>query len=568
MTSSKSNSWLSRALMIFLALVISSGMANAGRKRLVVLEFEGDDAAEIHESFIKFVKKTHTVVKLAKWQSTADELGASKVNEKNIKKVAQKLKVDGVITGSVEKRRDEYIIRIKLRSGASGALVGNQVNLKTDAPKLSKTAKDDIEAELFGQIDGLEAVRGGGDEGEEEEGKEEEKKDEGSKFGKKEDLEKSSKDGKVNKKEEEEKAKKEKEEEEKRAKKEKEEEEKKKKQEELLSSSHAKDPKKDETKAALVTKKDKEEEEEEENPLPKAKKDEKKEKKEDKKEEKKKKVAKKEEEEEGEEEGVEGGVEGTEDASARAGLLSPGKRAVDAVVGLSINMRKLAFSYSADIGTRPAGYQGKPVPGGFFDLAVYPLALGHKRHDMMANIGATAMYDQVLLVKSKDKAGNELKSAQSRFAFGVQFRYPFNSSPTSPVIGARIRYGIQNFRISQPAPLPSVSYSILDPGVFFRMPVGGKLVLDANAAFLAVLNTGQMQQMDKYGAATVTGFELNLGADYNLTSTVFLRGLINYETIGYKFKSAGALPTPTDNAKISGARDSYYGAVITGGYLF
>jgi hypothetical protein len=251
--------------------------------------------------------------------------------------------------------------------------------------------------------------------------------------------------------------------------------------------------------------------------------------------------------------------------------LSPGNRAVDAVVGVSMNMRKMSFTYDPTIGQRPAGYKGKLVPGGFFDMSVYPLALGHKRpsKDILKNIGATAMYDQVLLVKSKDASGKELKSAQVRYAFGVQFRYPLGTSETSPVIGARLRYGSQAFKISQPAPLPSVVYSMIEPGLFFRMPiVGGKVVLDANAAFLAITNTGQIQDGMKYGGATVTGFEFNLGADYHLADALFLRALFNFETIGFSFKGQGSLPTPTDNMKVSGARDNYYGAVVTAGYLF
>ena len=543
MTSSKSNSWLLRALVLFLVLLGGTAFAE-GRKRLVILDFEGDDAEKIQTSLGKFLKKHHTVIETSKWTSTADEMGATKINEKNVKKVAKKLKIDGIVSGNVEKRRDEYIIRIKLRSGATGALVGNQVNIKSDEPKLSKQSKTDLEDELFGQIDALKEVRG---EDSEEPADEPPPKDESkpSKFGKHDEEEKPAKDGKIEKSE-----------------------------------------KKDETKEekeALVTKKDEPKKEEEENPLPKPKKETKKEKEEkeegkeekaekaEKTEKKVKKVSKKKEEGE-EEEGVEEGPgEGTEDASARAGLLSPGKRAVDAVIGVSINMRKMSFTYANDIGTRPAGYQGKPVPGGFFDMNVYPLSLGHKRDDIMANIGFTGMYDQVLLVKSKDKAGNELKSAQSRFAIGAVFRYPFNKSASSPVVGARLRYGQQNFKISQPAPLPSVTYTIIDPGAFFRMPIGQKIVLDLNASFLLITNTGQMQQADKYGAATVTGFEFNLGADYNLTNTVFVRGLFNYETIGYSFNGAagtGMLPTPTDNQKVSGARDSFYGAIITGGYLF
>ena len=49
---------------------------------------------------------------------------------------------------------------------------------------------------------------------------------------------------------------------------------------------------------------------------------------------------------------------------------------------------------------------------------------------------------------------------------------------------------------------------------------------------------------------------------------LFLRGLVNYETIGFSFKKNGSLPTPADNMKVSGARDNYYGVVLSAGYLF
>ncbi|MDQ3337110.1 MAG: hypothetical protein M4D80_18255 [Myxococcota bacterium] len=551
------NSWITRAIVVLFAVLVGTGVANADRKRLVVLEFEGDEAEAIQKSFVKFLKKSHTVVSVDKWSSAADELGATKVNEKNIKKVAKKLKVDGVITANVEKRREEYIIRIKMRAGSSGALVGSQVNAKTDGPKLSKQAKTDIEDELFGQIDGLESVRGGGDEAEEEEKPaKEEEEEKPSKFGGKQmKEEEEEKPAKLSKKELEAKKK-----EEELAKKE---EEKRKKDEAQKAKDDEKRAKedekkrKDEEKAALATKKDKEEKEEEseeeESPLPKSKKNE------------KKKTAKRDTEEE---EGIEEEVEPTGGMNRKTAL-SPGNRAVDAVVGVSMNMRRMSFSYDPTIGQRPAGYKGKMVPGGFFDMSVYPLALGHKRKDILKNIGFTFMYDQVLLVKSQDAAGNELKSAQVRYAFGAQFRYPFGSGASAPVIGARIRYGSQSFKISQPAPLPSVTYTMLEPGLFFRMPLlSNKLTIDANVAFLAVTNTGQIQDQMKYGGATVTGFEVNLGADYHLSDALFMRGIINYETISYSFKKNGMLPTATDNLKVTGAKDNYYGLVISAGYLF
>jgi hypothetical protein len=551
MTSSKLNSWLVRAVALLVLLVAGTRTAGADRKRLVVLDFEGDEAEAIQKSFTKFLKKSHTVLKTEKWTSAAEELSATKINEKNVKKVAKKVKVDGIITGNVEKRRDEFIIRIKVRSGSTGALVGTQVNLKTDEPKLSKEAKGDIETELFPQIDGLESVRGEGGDSEEEEKEEEKEEKGGSKFGgkqMKEDEPKLSKKDEEKKKKEEEKLKKEEEE---KAKKD----EEKKKKEDAAAKKDEEKKRKEEEKAALASKKDKKEEskkeeEEEESPLPK------------KKDEKKKKTAKREETEE--EEGVEE-VEEPRGKVSRAVALSQGQRAVDAVVGLSLNMRRLAFTYDSTIGTRPAGYKGKPVPGGFIDMTVYPMALGHSTtKGQLKNIGATFFYDQVLLVKSQDMTGKELKSAQSRFGVGLVYRYPFGESASSPVIGARVRYGRQAFKITQPAPLPNVNYTVIDPGIFFRLPLG-KISLDANLGYLAIPNTGQMQNMDKYGAATVGGFELGLGADYNLTQEIFLRGTFDYETIRYSFKGAGQL---TENGKVKGAADSYYGGYVTAGYLF
>ena len=50
-------------------------------------------------------------------EDAAEELDASKVTEKNVKKVAKKVKVDGVVWGKVEKDGDSYTLKLKLRAG-------------------------------------------------------------------------------------------------------------------------------------------------------------------------------------------------------------------------------------------------------------------------------------------------------------------------------------------------------------------------------------------------------------------------------------------------------------------
>ena len=124
MTSSRSRASTSKRWLVLAFLLCAIGTAQAERRRVVVMPFEGEKAEKFHEAVVKLVKKTHSVIPVDKYTSTADDLSASKLNEKNVKKVAKKLKVDGVISGNVEKRREEYIVRIKLRSGTSGGLVG------------------------------------------------------------------------------------------------------------------------------------------------------------------------------------------------------------------------------------------------------------------------------------------------------------------------------------------------------------------------------------------------------------------------------------------------------------
>jgi len=167
MTSSKSIP--SKLLVVFAVLFLWIGRADADRKRVVVLDFEGPNAEKFHADVVKLIKKSHTVVKTTKWTKAAEELDAAKVTEKNVKKVAKKLKIDGVITGKIDKRRDEYIIKLKLRAGTSGELMGNSVSTKADGPRLEGQAERDIKDELIAVIDELESNRdsGGSDEGSE-----------------------------------------------------------------------------------------------------------------------------------------------------------------------------------------------------------------------------------------------------------------------------------------------------------------------------------------------------------------------------------------------------------------
>jgi len=127
MTSSRSkastNSWLVVAVVLLFAGIAHAG----GKKRVVILDFDGPKAEKFHDEVEKAVKKAHTIVPTDKWNGTASELGADTLNKDNVKKVAKKLKIDAVVTGKVEKRDGDYVVTLKVRDGKTGAVVGGKL---------------------------------------------------------------------------------------------------------------------------------------------------------------------------------------------------------------------------------------------------------------------------------------------------------------------------------------------------------------------------------------------------------------------------------------------------------
>lgn len=507
MTSSRSRASINNllALLVVLGVAFVPAIAEAGRKRVVVLELEGPKAEKFHEGLVKLLKKTHTVVPTEKWSSTAEELGADKLTDGNIKKVAKKLKVDAIITGKVEKRRDEYILQLKVRAGSTGAVTGSRIDTSSEGPRIDAKQSKDLKDELVGAIDTMKSGKGGDEDEEEEEDRPKKKV--------------------VAKKDEEEEEEAEEE---------------------------------DDTKAALKTKKDSEEEEEEDDGGS------------------KKKVAARDGDED--EEGVEASADEGE-GEAAPDKLSVGERAVEAVAGVSFNARRMKFTYQTTLQNHPPPYNGVPVAGVVLDVAVFPLAFGHKNKSMLKNIGITAMYDKVLFINSKSDpdgpGGNApvtLPTSQARWAVGAVFRYPVSKLFTA---GLGLEYGTQSFTI-KPAQgvspgIPNTAYSAIAPTVFARLTLG-KLVVGVDATYLAISKAGQIENNDQYGPASKNGFEGQLSIDYMLKKFLFARVAFRGEAIGFTFTGSGAMLTNRDGdmatKDVYGASDKYFGGIATVGYLY
>jgi len=120
--------------------------------------------------------------------------------------------------------------------------------------------------------------------------------------------------------------------------------------------------------------------------------------------------------------------------------------------------------------------------------------------------------------------------------------------------------------------IPDTNYSYVDPGVGVKYMMGPKMVLGGGARFLFITNTGRMQQPDQYGGATVTGLDIQAGADYQVAPKILVRAAVQLTTIGYAFAGNGELTNNRDGnaatTDVSGARDTYFGGFASGVYLF
>jgi hypothetical protein len=254
--------------------------------------------------------------------------------------------------------------------------------------------------------------------------------------------------------------------------------------------------------------------------------------------------------------------------------LSPAERALDVVAGMSITQRTLTFTSNSDLMMKPPGYKGIPVAGAMLDATLYPLALGHKQTGLVGNLGVTLTLDRVLKISSKNRAGTEFDTLESRYGIGAVLRYPLGDSAMAPVVLGTLGYASQIFRISNTdeADVPSVRYSIFEPGLGLRYPVIPHVIVGADLKLMLIPTTGQIQEASQYGAASVYGLEGAVAVDYLLTSNLFVRAAGRFETIGFSFAGNGtqtnARDGRLDTQDVHRARDNYFGGFVTVGYLY
>lgn len=221
---------------------------------------------------------------------------------------------------------------------------------------------------------------------------------------------------------------------------------------------------------------------------------------------------------------------------------------LDASIGASSVMRFL--SYSDDLFSALPGYQLPGSPAGSLRVDAYP---GARRGGALSRLGLTVSAEQSFLLRSGTRGGPSFSTNAQRITFGLLGRLPVSAVELT----LNAAYGWQEFSIDgegepgRPV-LPNVTYRFLRAGAGVRAGVTPRIAVLGNAAYLHILDSGQIATSAYFPRLSVGGVEAGVGAAWQFSSPWEVRVGVDYRRYFFSMH-----PEPGDPFIAGGALDQY-----------
>lgn len=221
---------------------------------------------------------------------------------------------------------------------------------------------------------------------------------------------------------------------------------------------------------------------------------------------------------------------------------------LDASIGAASLLRLL--DYSDDLFGALREYRLPLSALGALRVEAWPAA---RMGGALSHFGLTASAEQSFLLKSGTKGGPSFSTNAQRITLGLAGRLPVQRAEVT--LGAA--YGWQDFSISgegDPArpEIPNVTYRFLRAGAGLRLDVKPRVALLASAAYLHVLDSGQIATSDYFPRLTVAGVEAGAGAAWQFSAPWEVRVGVDYRRYFFSMH-----PEPGDRLIAGGALDNY-----------
>jgi hypothetical protein len=552
---SRSNGF-AKSSVAFLAalvlLVLTAHVAEAAKKRVVVLGFSGPQASGAEATVGTVVASKNTLVSAAQYTKSQQRLRLKAPTNANVARIAADLQVDAIVAGMVQRKGAHWALTLIVREGLSGGAIAT-LNVPLRSPRIDVKAKQDITAQLLPAIAKTSSISGGGAVAST--GRTRHKKvvapppeDDTSAGGDDSSGDTSTDEEPAPPP--------------------------KKKHKKVVEE----DSSSDEEPAPPPKKHKKKVDTEDENPLATS---------DDSSSgdsssgDGEKKVASNDGDDSSDSEGDSAVVHkkkkhADDDAGAMTMIGSKYARTsgADLAAGMSFEGRNLSFNYSSSLmsGQQPNAYKGAVVPGLFVNAELYPLAFG-KPQSVGAGFGIAVDVDRIITLKSK-LGSQEFATTQTAYGVGLRFRLPLGKKPTLPTIKLAAGYRHLDFTIDHGMTdigLPNVNYSMIDLGGGIRLPLGTtKLAIEGLFKYLDILSAGEFTSNTGYGGGSAAGIEVVAGIEIKPTDRLTLRAGFQYTRVAYSFSQVNALTDRDgDGVKdVGGALDTYTGGYATVGWLF
>jgi hypothetical protein len=528
------NAPMTRSLVVAIGVVglLLSGSALA-KPRVAVVAFEGDDSGAVQEVVTDLLDGDYTVSGAKAVNRTIDKLGLdSKLSDKDLKKLANELEVDAILRGDLQEKGTKKLLHVKVFLNGK-KVRGFKVEFASIKSEKFKTAlKDKIDEKLSG----TEAKKKKADEASAEPATDEEDPIGGTKKTKKtakadkaaEKAEKADKPEKGDKKA----------------------------KTEMADEESADSAEKTEDKPASTDEAKPAGEEDGEGET-KAK--------------KRTAAADVDEEDAG---SIEKSV-----TIEKSGGRAANRVAVRIDVGPSVSGRQLKFNSRA-FEEAPKPFTNNPVGGMRVAGELYPLAFANPT-SFLSGLGIAGHYDQTLKLNLQSTAqpGTKFPVTQKNWEIGARFRIAFGKGERAPTVTLGAGYFHRVFKVDRSLlmtgniiDLPDVFYKGYDPGLEFRIPIIKQVAFLVGGQAVLVTDTGQIQQLNSYGRAKVTGGQGTAALDVVIAGRVALRISGEVAQFGFSFTGNGEQTFNRDNdpttPDVGGAADRYYGGAATLAVLY
>ncbi len=220
---------------------------------------------------------------------------------------------------------------------------------------------------------------------------------------------------------------------------------------------------------------------------------------------------------------------------------------IDISVGTRVFTRSLSWSGDTTQAMRP--YDSSAAPTLRLGVELFPGAITDSRVARL--FGVVLQYDRAIALITVDMRGRNYETSSSSFLAGVKVRAPFDTERHE--IAVILSFRRQDFTVRAEGDMPvngapDLGYASLQLGIASRWQLSHRVALSLDAAYLAVLDTGQLAAVFPHTSSF--GVDIVAGVAVAIALGIEVRAGLDFRSYFHALN-----PEPGDRYSLTGATD-------------